>query len=213
MFTGIVQAVGEVRAVRKGERATRLEIGFGGWRHLPSPGDSISVNGCCLTVVEAAARDGETVACFDAIPQTLAVTAIGALAPGSRVNLEHAATAATYLGGHIVLGHVDGLAEVVEIRTAGEWRVRVRIPADFGRFVVDKGSVALEGVSLTIAAVESTPAGEVIDVCLIPETLARTTLGALATGSRIHLEVDHLAKLVARQVDLMAAKDRRARGE
>lgn len=212
MFTGIVQALGTVRGIAPGPNATRLEVGFGDWSHRPEPGASIAVNGCCLTVVATAERAvgvagaRELVASFDAIPQTMRVTALGALAVGSRVNLEHAATAATFLGGHLVQGHVDGIAEVVEVRTAGEWRVRVRLPAEFGRYLVDKGSIALDGVSLTIAAVEPSPAGEVVDVCLIPETLARTTLGALAPGARIHFEVDHFAKLVARQFDLLASR-------
>ena len=156
----------------------------------------------------------ETVAAFDAIPQTLAVTAIGALGAGSAVNLEHAATASTYLGGHVVLGHVDGIAEVVGLATEGEWRVRVALPADLGRLAVDKGSIALDGVSLTIARVEDDApvAGgrTVVDVCLIPETLARTTLAARVPGDALHVEMDHLAKLVARQVERWHATAARA---
>jgi len=155
------------------------------------------VNGCCLTVVEASGSSWA----FDVIPQTLAVTNLGALAAGDPVNLEHAATMSTLLGGHVVLGHVDGLAEVVDLRTDGEWRVRVRLPGDLGGYAVDKGSISLDGVSLTIARVEDTPAGTVIDVCLIPETLARTNLAARKVGDRLHVEVDHLAKLVRRQLD------------
>ncbi|MBI1303042.1 MAG: riboflavin synthase [Phycisphaera sp.] len=217
MFTGLVQALGTVRSVEDGRAGRRIRIGFGAWTHLPEPGASIAVNGCCLTVaaVERSGErngehigqrggsvGGEIVAAFDAIPQTLAVTAIGALAQGSTVNLEHAATASTYLGGHVVLGHVDGLAKVVGLETHGEWRLRVALPAGLGRLAVDKGSIALDGVSLTIARVEDLSGDRtVIDVCLIPETLARTNLGARVVGDAMHVEMDHLAKLVARQME------------
>jgi riboflavin synthase len=221
MFTGLVQAVGTVRSVEDARAGRRIRVGFGAWSHLPELGASIAVNGCCLTVAavewggdgegdrvsdQTGDRRGnagrEIVAAFDAIPQTLAVTAIGSLAEGSAVNLEHAATASTFLGGHVVLGHVDGLAEVVGLETDGEWRMRVALPAGLGRLAVDKGSIALDGVSLTIARVEDLPDGRtVIDVCLIPETLARTTLGARVMGDVMQVEMDHLAKLVARQVE------------
>jgi len=209
VFTGLVQAVGTVRSVEDSPSGRRLRIGFGAWPHVPEPGASIAVNGCCLTVVEVE-RGAETVAAFDAIPQTLAVTAVGTLAEGSRVNLEHAATASTYLGGHVVLGHVDGLAQVVGIRTEGEWRMRVALPRGLGRLAVDKGSIALDGVSLTIAALEDAADGTVVDLCLIPETLARTTLGSRAAGDRLHVEMDHLAKLVARQMERWHAASPRA---
>jgi len=187
--------------------ATRLEIAAEGWSYHPDLGASVSVNGCCLTVVAAA---GGTLH-FDVIPQTLAVTSLGSLRAGDGVNLEHAATPTTFLGGHVVLGHVDGLAEVVEVRTVGEWRVRLLLPGDLGIHAVDKGSIALDGVSLTIARVEDlrgeSPAGArdgtVVDVCLIPETLARTNLAARKVGDRLNVEVDYLAKLVARQLEWM----------
>lgn len=215
MFTGLVQALGRVEAIRPadpagsrgGAGATRLEIAAPGWAYRPDLGASVSVNGCCLTVVAAA---GGTLQ-FDVIPQTLAVTSLGGLRAGDGVNLEHAATPTTFLGGHVVLGHVDGLAEVVEIRTKGEWRVRLLLPGELGIHAVDKGSIALDGVSLTIARVEDrrpdsrgdSAAGTVIDVCLIPETLARTNLAARKVGDRLNVEVDYLAKLVARQLDWM----------
>ena len=208
MFTGLVQALGRVEAIRpaapassaaEGANATRLEIAAPGWSYRPDLGASVSVNGCCLTVV--AAPSGALH--FDVIPQTLAVTSLGSLRIGDGVNLEHAATPTTFLGGHVVLGHVDGLAEVVEVRTAGEWRVRLLLPADLGLYAVDKGSIALDGVSLTIARVEDLPRGSVVDVCLIPETLARTNLAARKPGDRVNVEVDYLAKLVARQLEWM----------
>ena len=200
MFTGLVQALGTVRAIESGPAATRLTVSTGGWGHRPELGASISVNGCCLTVAATACDPAPSLS-FDVIPQTLAVTALGRLRVGDPVNLEHAATPHTFLGGHVVLGHVDGLAEVVGLSTDGEWRVRVLLPGELGRFAVDKGSVTLDGVSLTIARVEETARGTVIDVCLIPETLARTNLGARTVGDLVHVEADYLAKLVARQLE------------
>lgn len=200
MFTGLVQALGTVRAIEPGPASTRMVVGLGGWEHRPDLGASISVNGCCLTVVTTGHASEPTLG-FDMIPQTLAVTALGLLRVGDRINLEHAATPSTFLGGHVVLGHVDGLAEVVGLSTAGEWRVRLLLPGELGRFAVDKGSITLDGVSLTIARVEEAPRGTVIDVCLIPETLARTNLGARTVGDRVHVEADYLAKLVARQLE------------
>ncbi|MFZ4751180.1 MAG: riboflavin synthase [Phycisphaerales bacterium] len=203
MFTGLVQSLGRVAEIRPGPTSTRLVVDTGGWPHTPDLGASIAVNGCCLTVV---AVDAGRLS-FDAIPQTLAVTSLGALAVGAGVNLEHAATPMTFLGGHVVLGHVDGLAEVVEVRTAGEWRVRLRLPGDLGANAVDKGSITLDGVSLTIARVEDVAdAGTVIDVCLIPETLARTNLAERKPGDRLNVEVDYLAKLVRRQLEWMRAR-------
>ena len=200
VFTGLVQALGTIRAIEARPGATRLVVSLGGWDHHPDLGASISVNGCCLTVAAAEGAPEPTLA-FDMIPQTLAVTALGRVAVGDRVNLEHAATPNTFLGGHVVLGHVDGLAEVVGLSTAGEWRVRLLLPGDLGRYAVDKGSITLDGVSLTIARVEETARGTVIDVCLIPETLARTNLGARTVGDVVHVEADYLAKLVARQLE------------
>ena len=219
MFTGLVQTLGRVAEIRPGTSSTRLVIDTGGWAHTPDLGASIAVNGCCLTVV---AVDAGRLS-FDAIPQTLAVTSLGTLEVGSGVNLEHAATPMTFLGGHVVLGHVDGLAEVVEVRTDGEWRVRLRLPGELGASAVDKGSITLDGVSLTIARVEDGAAsgggaatgpvspgtvipGTIIDVCLIPETLARTNLAGRKPGDRLNVEVDYLAKLVRRQLEWIQAR-------
>jgi riboflavin synthase len=207
VFTGLVQALGRVAAIRPAAAgnaagATRIEIDAGSWPHRPDLGASISVNGCCLTVVGVAGA----VFHFDVIPQTLAVTGLGRLRVGDGVNLEHAATPTTFLGGHVVLGHVDGLAEVVELRTSGEWRVRLRLPGDLGVHAVDKGSITLDGVSLTIARVEDTPSGAIIDVCLIPETLARTNLAERKVGDKLQVEVDYIAKLVARQLEFMKSR-------
>jgi riboflavin synthase len=205
VFTGLVQALGRIAEIRRGAESTRLVVETGGWPHRPDPGASIAVNGCCLTVVDVRPEGFG----FDVIPQTLAVTSLGALRVGAGVNLEHAATPTTFLGGHVVLGHVDGLAEVVEIRTEGEWRVRLRLPSDLARFVVDKGSIALDGVSLTIARVADADEGPMIDVCLIPETLARTNLAERRVGDRVNVEADHLAKLVARQLEWIGRRSDR----
>ncbi len=200
MFTGLVQALGRLTARNPAPAAdsgaTRIEVDLGGWDHRPDLGASISVNGCCLTVVASA---GGRIA-FDAIPQTLAVTSLGRLRVGDGVNLEHAATPTTFLGGHIVLGHVDGLATVVEVRTEGEWRVRLRLPGSLGDHAVDKGSITLDGVSLTIARVEDSPDGAIVDVCLIPETLARTNLAERVAGDAVNVEVDYMSKLVQRHL-------------
>ena len=213
MFTGLVQALGRVAALETRPSGasdpagpTRIVIDLGSWDHRPEPGASISVNGCCLTVVSVVGRE----VAFDVIPQTLAVTSLGRLSVGSGVNLEHAATASTFLGGHVVLGHVDGLAEVVDRRTEGEWRLRLRLPDGLGLSAVDKGSITLDGVSLTIARVEDIPDAAVgctiVDVCLIPETLARTNLAERVLGDRVNVEVDYIAKLVARQVEAYRAR-------
>jgi len=195
MFTGIVEHQGAVAALRPESWGSRLEIDPRGWAHVPRDGDSVSVNGCCLTVV-GTPRPGEPLR-FDVIPQTLSLTTVGALAAGELVNLEHAATAATLLGGHIVQGHVDGVGTVASVSTAGgEWRTRVAAPPGFMEHVVERGSVAVDGVSLTVAA-----AGDGwFEVALIPATLAKTTLRDRTAGSRVNLEADVLAKMVAERV-------------
>ncbi len=195
MFTGIVEHQGAVAALRPEPWGARLEIDPRGWQHVPRDGDSVSVNGCCLTVVGSPAPGAALR--FDVIPQTLGLTTIGALAAGELVNLEHAATAATLLGGHLVQGHVDGVGTVALVSTAGgEWRTRVSAPPGFMEHVVERGSVAVDGVSLTVATV-----GEGwFEVALIPATLAKTTLRDRAPGSRVNLEADALAKMVAERV-------------
>ncbi len=198
MFTGLVQAIGRVSALEMREGVGRLRVNLGAWTHSPEQGASIAVNGCCLTVAEVRGSGDEI--SFDVIAQTLAVTTLGALARGDAVNLEHAATPTTFLGGHVVLGHIDARAEVVGVSTAGEWRVQVRVPSEYARFVVERGSIAFDGVSLTIARVQDATDGSgavVIDVCLIPETLARTTLQQRVVGDAMNFEVDHMAKLIA----------------
>jgi riboflavin synthase len=202
MFTGIVEHQGRVAALRPEAWGARLEIDPCGWRHAPSDGDSISVNGCCLTVVGTPAPGAPLR--FDVVPQTLGLTTIGSLAAGEPVNLEHAATAATLMGGHIVQGHVDGVGTVERVsREGGEWRTRVAAPASVMEHAVERGSIAVDGVSLTVAAV-----GEGwFEVALIPATLAKTTLRDRAAGHRVNLEADVLAKMVAERVRRALAAD------
>jgi riboflavin synthase len=194
MFTGIVEELGTVAAVE--DQGDALRITFRSPYVLndartPSAalGDSISVNGCCLTVAE---RDGDTWTA-DVMQETLDKTSLAGVRPGDRVNLERAVTPITRLGGHIVQGHVDAVG-VVRRRTPSEhWEVvEVEMPPELGRYLVDKGSVTVDGVSLTV--VEAGQDG--FTVSLIPETLARTTLGSRQPGDRVNLEVDVLAKHV-----------------
>lgn len=190
MFTGIVQHQGEVAAVKRSATGQTLHIDARGWHAHPDPGDSVAVNGCCLTVTPP----GGSSLVFDVVPQTLRTTTLGRLAVGDRVNLEPAVTAATLMSGHIVQGHVDGVATVRSAATAdGEHRVRIVPPPELAELIVDKGSVAVDGVSLTVAAV-----GEGwFEVALIPTTLEMTNLSALREGAFVNLEADYVAKIVA----------------
>lgn len=195
MFTGIVEHQGAVAALRPEPWGARLEIDPRGWQHVPRDGDSVSINGCCLTVVGSPGAGGALR--FDVVPQTLSLTTVGSLRAGDAVNLEHAATPATLLGGHLVQGHVDGVGEVLSVSTAGgEWRTRIAAPPSVAPYLVERGSVAVDGVSLTLAAVGD----GWFEVTLIPATLAKTTLRDRAAGSRVNLEADALAKMVAEQV-------------
>jgi riboflavin synthase len=186
VFTGLIREVATVAGVD----GSRIEIAS---RQEAAVGDSVAVDGVCLTVVAAA---GGRLA-FDVVPETLARTALGALEPGSRVNLEPALRAGDALGGHYVQGHVDGVGVVRSVETEGDGRrVWFDAPQDVLRYVVEKGSVAVQGTSLTVATVDDRG----FAVALIPHTLAATTLGALAPGDRINLEADVLAKYVEKLV-------------
>ncbi|MEV5409091.1 riboflavin synthase [Thermopolyspora sp. NPDC052614] len=204
MFTGIVEEIGEIAGVEHvGDRAGELaRIAIRGKtvtsdaRH----GDSIAVDGVCLTVV---ALDGE-VFTVDAVAETLARTTLGDRAVGSRVNLERAVRADQRLGGHIVQGHVDGTGTVLSREPGERWeRVRFSLPPALARYVVEKGSVAVDGVSLTVAGVDA----ESFTVALIPATLELTTLGAKRPGDRVNLEVDVIAKYVEKQVAAYAESE------
>jgi riboflavin synthase len=193
MFTGIVEELGFLAALERLERAARLTLKAPGVATDARPGDSIAVNGVCLTVVEATGA-GFTA---DVMAETLDRSSLGRLGTGDQVNLERAATLSTRLGGHLVQGHVDGVGTVLERRADTHWEiVRIALPAGLGRYVVEKGSIAVDGVSLTVTAV--TP--EYFEVSLIPTTLAQTTLGTRPLGAEVNLEVDVVAKYVEKLV-------------
>jgi riboflavin synthase len=199
MFTGLVQDIGSVESVEGGAEGARLRIATRLGAEI-GLGDSIAVNGICLTATEADAGGFAT----EAMNQTLAVTVIGALEPSARVNLELATRADERLGGHIVQGHADGSGRVLEVSEDGfARRVRVEIPPELLRYVVDKGSVALNGVSLTVATLGDTW----VEVSLIPETLERTNLGDAAPGDPLNVEVDVVAKYVERLLSPFAGKE------
>jgi riboflavin synthase len=193
MFTGIVEELGTIESLEDQGDAIRLTVRGPLVTGDASLGDSIAVNGCCLTV---ATQDAETFTA-DVMHETLAKTSLGALGPGTRVNLERAVTPATRLGGHIVQGHVDGTGTVVRRTPSEHWElVEIALPADLERYLVAKGSITVDGISLTV--VDVTP--ESFTVSLIPETLARTTLGFKQPGDVVNLEVDVIAKYVEKMV-------------
>jgi len=193
MFTGIVEELGTVAAVEDQGDALRLTVRASTALEGTALGDSIAVNGCCLTV---AATDGDTWTA-DVMQETLDKTSLAGVAPGDRVNLERAMTADKRLGGHLVQGHVDGVGTVVRRSPSEHWDVvEVSLPADLARYVVPKGSICVDGVSLTVVDVG---AGS-FTVSLIPETLARTTLGSRRPGERVNLETDMIARHVEKLI-------------
>lgn len=195
MFTGIIEELGHVTAVEPHPDAMRLTVEGPLVVSDASPGDSIAVNGCCLTVVE---RRGTSFAA-DLMQETLDKTSLGLLEPGARVNLERPVTPTARLGGHLVQGHVDGTGQVVSRAPGERWdTVTFSLPVHLSRYVVAKGSIAVDGTSLTVIDVDD-EAGT-FTVGLIPETLERTTLGLRKVGDPVNLEVDIVAKYVERLV-------------
>ncbi|MFD9370473.1 riboflavin synthase [Streptomyces sp. NPDC060020] len=191
MFTGIVEELGEVTAVEQLEEASRFRLRGPLVTEGAKHGDSIAVNGVCLTVVETA--DGEFTA--DVMQETLNRSSLGALRKGSRVNLERPMALGGRLGGHLVQGHVDGTGEILSRTPSEHWEiVKVALPENLSRYVVEKGSITVDGVSLTV--VEA--AADWFTISLIPTTLALTTLGTKQAGDPVNLEVDVLAKYVER---------------
>jgi riboflavin synthase len=192
MFTGIVTALGTVRAVRRSARGLSLTIATA-WRGLAA-GESVAVDGVCLTVVRRS-RGAFTV---DIVAATVDKTTMGDWRPGRRVNLERALRAADRMGGHIVQGHVDGVGAVVAARSrAGSLELDIRMPAEVAKVTVPRGSLAVDGVSMTVARL---PRRGVARVAVIPHTRQVTTLGRARPGTRVHLEADVIAKLVAQLV-------------
>ena len=202
MFTGIVEELGRVVRLETVEDSARLTVEAPTVTQDVNLGDSVSVNGCCLTVT---AVHGSTFTA-DLMAETLTRTTLGSQAPGDPVNLERALRASDRLGGHIVQGHVDATAEVLDHHRGEHWDLlRIGLPQEIARYVAVKGSVALDGVSLTVVDVvhasDVTPvpgAGASLSVGLIPETLRRTTLGTRRPGERVNLEVDVMAKYAER---------------
>jgi riboflavin synthase len=194
MFTGIVEELGEVAGIEHRRDAARLTIR--GSTQDTSLGESIAVNGVCLTVAEI--TDGAFTA--DVMAETLNRSGLGGLAPGAPVNLERSVRLADRLSGHLVQGHVDATATIISRTPAAHWdQVRISLPGKISRYVVEKGSIAVDGISLTVSALS--PADDQdgwFEVCLIPETLKRTTLGTREPGEVVNLEVDVIAKYVER---------------
>ena len=193
MFTGIVEELGTVAALERDGGSARLRIRCNEVLDGTQPGDSISVSGCCLTVTSMPG-DGFTA---DVMGETLDRTALGSLGVGAPVNLERAMRADGRLGGHLVSGHVDGVAEVVAVEPHDDWTVMTfSLPDGLATYVVEKGSITVDGASLTAMAVD----GATFSVGLIPHTLSITTLGRRVTGDRVNLEVDMIAKYVERML-------------
>ncbi|MEU3743148.1 MULTISPECIES: riboflavin synthase [unclassified Streptomyces] len=193
MFTGIVEELGEITAVENLDDASRFRVRGPVVTDGAKHGDSIAVNGVCLTVVEHEGAEFTA----DVMAETLNRSSLGALAPGSRVNLERPTAVGDRLGGHIVQGHVDGTGEIVDRKPSENWEiVKISLPADLSRYVVEKGSITVDGVSLTV--VDAGP--DYFTISLIPTTLALTTLGIKQPGDPVNLEVDVIAKYVERML-------------
>jgi riboflavin synthase len=191
VFTGLIREVGRIASVAGGDDGVRLDVDAPRTAAGAQVGDSVAINGVCLTVVSVS--DGRFA--FDAVPETLARSSLGRLEAGSRVNLEPALRAGEPLGGHYVQGHVDGVGTVRSVGAEGDGkRIWFDAPRELMRYVVEKGSIAVEGTSLTVADLDD----EGFAVALIPHTLAETTLGALDRGDPVNLEADVLAKYVER---------------
>jgi riboflavin synthase len=207
MFTGIVEDLGEIETVEHLGDFARVHVRSARVSEDARPGDSIAVNGVCLTVtLLIAGRIGDTSPprgfIADVMGETLARSSLKEAHPGTKVNLERSVRMQDRLGGHLVQGHVDGTATVISRVPEGHWEVvRISLPADLSRYVVHKGSISVDGISLTVSAI----AGDWFEVSLIPETLNRTTLGIKAPGEIVNLEVDVMAKYVEKL--LAAGKD------
>ena len=191
VFTGIVRELGRIESLNGESAGIRLRVVAPVTASLTAAGDSVAVNGVCLTAVDV---EGGVLA-FDAVPETLRRSSLSRLAEGGSVNVEPAVRAGEPLGGHLVQGHVDGVGRVLRLEPEGEGaRLTVAAPQELLRYIVDKGSITVEGVSLTIAAL----APDSFEIALVPHTLRATTLGSLAPGDEVNLEVDVLAKYVER---------------
>ena len=194
MFTGIVEEIGVVEGIDALDQASRIRIRGPLVTSDAAPGDSISVNGVCLTVVDPV--DGTFAA--DVMAETLRRSSLSGIGVGAQVNLERAARVDSRLGGHIVQGHVDGVGHIAAVTAQENWTLMtISMPVDLGRYLVEKGSITVDGVSLTVVSV--TPSE--FTISLIPTTLAETTLGAKAVGDTVNLEVDVIAKYVEKMLE------------
>ncbi|MCA9303202.1 MAG: riboflavin synthase [Phycisphaerales bacterium] len=200
MFTGIIQHIGAIESVTPTPSGVRVVVDPCGWSFVPSPGDSVAVNGCCLTLVDPIERHNGLFT-FDAIPETIEKTTIGMLAVGDRVNLEPPLRMGDRLDGHTVQGHVDGRGIIESVDSGDGYRVRVKVPGDLMKFMIPKGSITIDGISLTLAEVD--PKGQTITIALIPETLERTTLGMKAKGAALNIEADMMVKTIVHTMEHM----------
>jgi len=195
LFTGIIEELGEVESLAKQTAGARLRVRCARVLEDLKPGSSIAVNGVCLTAVEI----GRDAFSADLAPETMRRSNLGDLGPGARVNLERPLAPTDRLSGHIVQGHVDGTGEFLELDQLGDenWWLKIRVPAELDRYLVFKGSIAIDGISLTIASLER----DVLGVTIIPHTYQNTTLGTHKTGDRVNLECDVLAKHVEKLLE------------
>jgi riboflavin synthase len=198
MFTGIVTALGEVKAVERLDGLARLTIAAAYDPASVEIGASVSHDGCCLTVVQAEAAPGGIRYVVEAAPETLRLTTLGSLREGDKVNLERSLRAGDELGGHMVQGHVDGLGELLSVtQDGGGWRLRIKPPKSIEHLIASKGSIAISGVSLTVNEVDA----EGFGVLIIPHTWAVTTLSKLKAGDKVNLEADMMARYAARLIE------------
>jgi riboflavin synthase len=198
MFTGIVSALGEVKAVERLPGLVRLNVASSYDPAGVEIGASISHDGCCLTVVETSGQQGGMRHVVEVAPESLALTTLGSLAEGDKVNLERSLRVGDELGGHMVLGHVDGLGEVLSVKQDGEgWRLRIKPPHEISPLIASKGSIAIAGVSLTVNEVDDRGFG----VLIIPHTWSVTTLSKLKAGDKVNLEADMMARYAARLIE------------
>lgn len=203
MFTGIIEELGEVVAIEPGTDSSRITVRGDITTSDPGHGASIAVNGACLTVTDTEAKGGEVT--FDVMAESLRRTGIGDLAVGDAVNLERAMVLGARLDGHLVQGHVDGTATILQRRPGDRWEeVRLSLDPQLAPFVVEKGSICLDGVSLTLSAVGE----DFVEIALIPTTLELTTLGRKGVGDRVNVEVDVLGKYVGRMLALRTGENR-----
>jgi riboflavin synthase len=200
MYTGIIEHIGTIHALSESPSGVRVVIDPDGWSFAPSPGDSVAVNGCCLTLVDPIEQhDGRFT--FDAIPETIDKTTIGMLAQGDRVNLEAPLRMGDRLDGHTVQGHVDGRGIIDRVDSSDGYRVRIKLSSHLMKFMIPKGSVTIDGISLTLAEVDTR--NDTISVALIPETLERTTLSSKAEGDRVNIEADMMVKTIVHTLEHM----------